>query len=74
MNILFTEISSGKSNISYILSTDDKKEIGTAEGYIAKEDLIFVIHINENIRIKALVTKHLERFMMNLKNKIRFLI
>ena len=53
MNILFTEISSGKSNISYILSTDDKKEIGTAEGYIAKEDLIFVIHINEKYQNKG---------------------
>ena len=72
MNILFTEISSGKSNISYILSTDDKKEIGTAEGYIAKEDLIFVIHINEKYQNKGIGHKVFRKVYDELKkqNKI----
>ena len=72
MNILFTEISSGKSNISYILSTDDKKEIGTAEGYIAKEDLIFVIHINEKYQNKGIGDKAVRKVYDELKkqNKI----
>ena len=73
MELKYSEVSRSENSVSYSILSENNVQIGTIEGYVSKESLITVLHIESEFQGQGIGYEAFKKVYYDLNEKTKIL-